>query len=219
MQPTRRRAALAATLLALLSFAAPSEEKKKPSLIDLALARAFPEAEIERVLVKFTDEEAERVEEIGRVDPLERRTAFAYVARREGEVIGTAFFDSHVVRTKRETLMVVVTPDGRVAGVETIVFQEPPDYVAQDSFYASLEGRGQGRALMLGRGLDGTTGATMTCRAVADAARRVLALHEVAGERVGRLPKDEPQERPEEKPKETPDEEPKDGSGKGGGQP
>ena len=67
------------------------------------------------------------------------------------------------------------------------MFQEPPEWLAQDSFYDSLAGRGQGRALILGRGLDGTTGATLTCRAVADASRRVLALHEVGGERVGRI--------------------------------
>lgn len=159
---------------------------KKPSVIDRALEKAFPKAEIERVTCVLTPKQRERVGKLGDQSGFPRKTTFAYVAKRKGKVIGTAFFDSHVVRTKRETLMVLVAPDGQLLGVETIAFLEPEEYVAQDSFYDSLKGRGQGRALQLGRGLDGTTGATLTCRAVAEASRRVLGLHEVLGKKVGR---------------------------------
>lgn len=180
---------LAAVLLVLAAFATRGEagSDKKPSLIDLAVAKAFPDAEVERVTVRLSKKDLARVGKLASVKAPKKGTTFAYVARdKKGKVIGTAFFDSHIVRTKRETLMVVVNPDGSVRGIETVVFQEPPEYVAQDSFYESMEGRGQGRALILGRGLDGTTGATLTCRAVADASRRVLAIHEVAGAKVGR---------------------------------
>lgn len=178
-------AVLVAASLLVLASPAPAD-KKKPSIIDVAVARAFPDAKVERVCVRLSESERKKVGKLASQRAPKKSTTFAYVAREGGRVVGTAFFDSHVVRTKRETLMVVVTPEGKVADVETIVFQEPPEYVAQDSFYESLEGRGQGRPLILGRGLDGTTGATLTCRAVADASRRVLALHEVGGERVGR---------------------------------
>ncbi|MEE2940838.1 MAG: FMN-binding protein [Planctomycetota bacterium] len=180
-------AALVAASLLVLASPAPAE-KKKPSLIDVAVAKAFPGAKIERVCVRLSEAERKKVGKLASQRAPKKSTTFAYVARKEGKVVGTAFFDSHIVRTKRETLMVVVTPEGKVSGVETIVFQEPPEWLAQDAFYESLSGRGQGRALILGRGLDGTTGATLTCRAVADASRRVLALHEVGGERVGRVP-------------------------------
>lgn len=192
-----KRAALAATLLfALFSFAPPAQ-KKKPSAIDRALAAAFPDCTFERVACKLDDDQIEEVRDLASQPRYAKERVFAYVAKDEdGNVVGTAFFDAHVVRTKRETLLVAVRPDGRVRGVDTIAFQEPPEYIAQDAFYASLVGRAQGRALQLGRGLDGTTGATLTCRAVADATRRALALHEVLGERVGReTPKPAPKER------------------------
>ena len=48
--------------------------------------------------------------------------------------------------------MVVVTPEGKVADVETIVFQEPPEWLAQDSFYDSLAGRGQAAPSSSGAG-------------------------------------------------------------------
>ena len=178
----------------LLSLGGASDDKK-PSVIDQALEEAFPGAEIERVTCVLTVEQRKRVGKLGGQSEYPRKTTFAYVARKDGVVIGTAFFDSHVVRTKRETLMLTVAPDGALRGTRTIAFQEPPEYVAQDSFYDSLKGRRQGKELQLGRGLDGTTGATLTCRAVAEAARRVLGLHEVLGEKVGR-DSEEPKERP-----------------------
>lgn len=170
--------------------------KKKPSKIDAALAKAFPDAKIERVACRLDPKQKKRVGDLAKQKAFAKDVTFAYIAREDGEIVGTAFFDSHVVRSKRETLLVAVSPAGLVQGVQTVVFKEPPEYIAQDSFYESLEERGQGRALMLGRGLDGTTGATLTCRAVADACRRVLALHETLGEEAGRV---EPKPNPSEK--------------------
>lgn len=176
---------------AILLAGATAADKKKPSVIDTALEAAYPGAKIERVTCVLTPKQRERVGKLGGQSAYPRKTTFAYIAKKDGKVLGTAFFDSHVVRTKRETLMLMVAPDGTLAGSKILAFQEPPEYIAQDSFYDSLAGRAQGRALQLGRGLDGTTGATMTCAAVADAARRVLGLHEVLAEKVGRAPKRE----------------------------
>lgn len=176
-----------ALLAGLFLVSGASPQKKGPSLIDKSLAAAFPGAEIERVTCKLSAKQLERVGDIADQKAPKKTTTFAYVARRKGKVVGTAFFDAHKVRTKTETLMVAVSPGGEVLAVDTVVFREPPEYIAQDRFYGSLKGRRQGRALQLGRGLDGTTGATLTCRAVADASRRVLALHEVLGTKVGAL--------------------------------
>lgn len=158
-------------------------------VIDQALERAFPGCSIERVVCRLGDTERAKVNELADQKKFRKKTTFAYVARRKGEIVGTAFFDSHVVRSKRETLMVAVNPYGDLRCVDTVAFAEPPEYLAQDAFYDSLKGREQGRPLTLGRGLDGTTGATLTCRAVANASRRALALHEVLGVRVGRVKK------------------------------
>lgn len=158
-------------------------------VIDHALERAFPGCTIDRVVCRLGEVERAEVNELADQKKFRKKTTFAYVARFEGKVVGTAFFDSHIVRSKRETLMVAVNPAGDLRCVDTVAFAEPPEYLAQDAFYDSLKGRGQGRPLTLGRGLDGTTGATLTCRAVANASRRALALHEVLGERVGRVKK------------------------------
>ena len=175
-----------ALAVALLASSAPFGDARKKSVIDVALQKAFPGCVVERVTCSLDDAARKRVGKLGAQKAFRKKTTFAYIARKDGAIVGTGFFDSHVVRTKRETLLIAVDPSGRVQRVDTVAFHEPPEYVAQDSFYSSLEGRGQGRPLQLGRGLDGTTGATLTCRAVADASRRALALHEVLGAKAGR---------------------------------
>jgi hypothetical protein len=73
--------------------------------------------------------------------------------------------------------MVVVGLDGKLVRVQLCAFGEPLDYVPRDVFYAQFVGRALDEDLRLRRGIDGVTGATLTCRATTDCARRVLAVH------------------------------------------
>lgn len=148
--------------------------------VDEALALAFPDASVERRTVYLTDAQKRRAEELAG-GPLESGLAFPYVATREGQTLGTAYFDTHRVRTLRETLMVVVSPAGTIARIEVLAFGEPPDYLPRGSWYAQFLGRPLDDELRIQRGIQAVTGATLTARATTEAARRVLALHAVLG--------------------------------------
>ena len=102
-----------------------------------------------------------------------------YVATRDGKVVGTAYFDAHKVRTKRQTLMIVVGLDHRIERIELLAFAEPEDYVPRGNWYGQFIGKRLDDELSMKRGIRGVTGATLTARATTAAARRVLALHEV----------------------------------------
>ena len=60
---------LAAVLLVLAVFVTRGEavSDKKPSLIDLAVAKAFPDAKIERVTVRLSKKDLERVGKLASV--------------------------------------------------------------------------------------------------------------------------------------------------------
>ena len=100
-----------------------------------------------------------------------------YRANCDGRGAGTAYFDTHRVRTLPETVMVAVDPAGKVIRVEVLSFQEPQEYSAPPPFRAQFVGRSLAEPLALRRDLRGITGATLTSRAIAEAVRRVLALH------------------------------------------
>ena len=103
----------------------------------------------------------------------------AYVGTRGSQSLGTAYFDTHLVRTMPETICVVVLPDGSVGSVEVLSFGEPEDYLPRPAWLRLFEHRKLDAELSVGRGLANVTGATLTTRAISAAVRRVLAIHGV----------------------------------------
>lgn len=170
-----RRLALLPLLFSLGST--PSAEKVFLTT-QQALERAFPDCEVERK--SFTLTKAQRVhieKESG--SKLRSSIVRAYIARKKGRVVGTAYFDAHRVRTLREVLMIVVTGSRAIDRVDMLAFGEPLDYIPRGRWYAQFVGRKLDEDLRLRRGIDGVTGATLTARATTRCARRILATHDV----------------------------------------
>lgn len=146
--------------------------------VDEALELAFPGCQVERTTVYLDAAQKARVEELAG-EPVASAIVYPYVATCDGEAGGTAYFDVHRVRTLPETVMIVVSPDATVSRVEVLSFDEPTDYLPRDAWYAQFQGRKLDDRLALKRGIQPTTGATLTAQATTAAARRVLALHKV----------------------------------------
>jgi hypothetical protein len=175
----RRVAATAAIVLLLGSAAAGAPVY---SSREQALARAFPPpATIERKTYFLTEHQREKASRAARTK-VESNLVVAYVGRTSKGILGTAYFDTHTVRTMPETLLVVVRPDGTLGGIEVVAFGEPEDYLPRRRWLGLFAGRRLDADLNVGRGLAHVTGATLTTRVISDAARRVLALHAVIGE-------------------------------------
>jgi Na+-translocating ferredoxin:NAD+ oxidoreductase RnfG subunit len=144
-----------------------------------ALARVFPPpATIERKTYFLTDAERERAGRVARAK-VESSLVVAYVGRGPKGVLGTGYFDTHTVRTMPETLLVTVRPDGALENVEVVAFGEPEDYLPRRRWLDLFQGRRLDAELAVGRRLAHVTGATLTTRAIADAVRRVLAIHAI----------------------------------------
>lgn len=166
-------------LLAGLAAAVPATAASNVFMTrDEALALAFGEAEIQRHTVFLTEAEEEAAEKLSGAE-LPTPIVYPYEARVDGELVGYAYFDTHRVRTLKETLMVVVAPDHTIRRVEVLAFGEPVDYVPRDSWYEQFRGKRLDESLELKRGIKTVTGATLTAVATTKSARRTLALHRV----------------------------------------
>jgi len=179
-----RRAACAAVFLLILTprvGSAPVYSSREQ-----ALARAFPPpATIERKTYFLTDAEREKATRLARAK-IESSLVVAYLGHGPKGLLGTAYFDTHTVRTMPETLLVTVRPDGSLEGVEVVAFNEPEDYLPRPGWLRLFTGRRLDPDLVVGRGLAHVTGATLTTRSIADATRRVLAIHSVVTQQAGR---------------------------------
>ncbi len=152
-----------------------------------ALKLAFPGAVVARRTAFLTEAEQKEAAALSG-GPTPSALAVAYVATKDGGLAGTAYFDTHVVRTLAETLMVVVSPAGTIARIEILSFSEPEEYLPREHWYAQFPGKALDDELSVKRGIRPVSGATLTARATTEAVRRVLAVHQVLSRRVPKAP-------------------------------
>ena len=144
--------------------------------VEEALDLAFPEAEATRETLFLTEGQLSSAAVAAEVE-IGGAMVTRFVVRRDGEVVGFAYVDTHRVRTLPETLLVVLAADGSVRRVEVAAFREPLDYKPGDAWYRQFDDEELDRNLSLNRDIRPITGATLTARATTDAVRRVLAIH------------------------------------------
>ena len=149
-----------------------------------ALRAAFPEGEIQYRPIFLTKAELEEVEKLSGTRVPSALVA-SYRATANGKLIGLAYLDTHVVRTKKESLLVLLTPEGSIKRVEVVAFLEPPEYLAPDRWYQQFDGKRLDNDLHLKRDIHPVTGASLTAQATVDATRRILAIDQLMRKKGG----------------------------------
>ena len=142
------------------------------------LEAAYPDATVEVERVFLTGDEARQAEDLARVE-IESPLVARYIARRGDQVVGRAYVDTHVVRTKRESLLVALGSDGAVKRVEVTAFLEPREYLAPGVWLRQFDEQKLSDDVALQRVIRPIAGATLTARSATDAVRRVMAIDEV----------------------------------------
>ena len=140
-----------------------------------ALKAAFPGAEIRSEVIFLTDAEKHEVQKISGA-PVATVLVATYRAVKEEKEIGRAYLDTHTVRTKKESLLVILDPDGTLKRVEVVAFLEPPEYLPSERWYQQFEGKALSENLRLDRDIHAVTGATLTAKATMETVRRVMAI-------------------------------------------
>jgi len=135
-------------------------------------------AKVEMLPLFLTERQRQAIERLARVE-LDSSLYTFYVGRRDGRKVGYAAIETHTVRTKPETLLIVLTQDGRLRRVVVLAFHEPPEYQPPDRWFARLLGVPI-EGLRLGGEVEGITGATLSARAALDSVRKVLAVYRIA---------------------------------------
>ena len=147
---------------------------------DEILQSVFPGSLIQSEKVFLTKEQMQEISRIAG-NQLESRLVARYVASRNSIIEGTAYIDTHLVRTKKQSLLICLNLEGKVLRVEATAFLEPREYLASKPFMDQYNGKGISRELHLNRRIRPIAGATLTVQAVNKAVRRILALDKVLG--------------------------------------
>ena len=143
-----------------------------------ALAAVYPGAAVAAERVFLTRAQQAAIRELAGVE-VESRLVARYVATKDGVVVGRAYVDTHVVRTKRESLLIALHADGTVKRIDVTAFLEPSEYRPSERWLAQYDDRPLNDDLAMRRAIRAIAGATLTGLAANGAARRALATDQV----------------------------------------
>ena len=147
-----------------------------------ALAAVYPGAAVAAERVFLTRAQRRAISELARVD-VDSGLVARYVATKDGAVVGRAYVDTHVVRTKRESLLISLHADGTVKRIDVTAFLEPIEYLPSERWLQQYDGRPLDDDLAVRRAIRAIAGATLTGLATNTAVRRVLATDRVLAQR------------------------------------
>ena len=143
-----------------------------------AMELAFGKGTQVEQLSLFPDEiEAAQIQQDAKVK-LDSGLFTFYVGKDQGKILGYAAIETSTVRTKPETLMIVLTPEGELQKVFTLAFHEPPEYQPPERWFEQLYKRPLAE-MDFNKGVDGISGATLSTRAAINSIRKVMAIYQV----------------------------------------
>jgi hypothetical protein len=149
--------------------------------LEQAQAAIFPEAhEFVAAPVLLNRDQARRVEQLGGVY-VRVPEQQVWLARAPAGLLGWFIVDEVYGKHEFITYAVGLNGDGSVRQVEVMHYREAYGYEIRNAAWRrQFVGKRQGDALKLDQDIRNISGATLSCRHIAEGVRRLLALHEVA---------------------------------------
>ena len=146
---------------------------------DEAFEAAFGHgADLTSKTIMMSSEQRAAIEELSQTK-LTSSIFHYYEGRRNGEFLGYAVIDSHIMRTNLAVYMAVASKDLVVQKVLLLAFNEPSEYQPTDGWLKQLEGSKPMQDLVPGQGLAPIAGSTLTVNGLSDGVRAVRASFEV----------------------------------------
>jgi Na+-translocating ferredoxin:NAD+ oxidoreductase RnfG subunit len=142
-----------------------------------ALELAFGKSTVENLSLFPEETDVAKIQSLAKTK-LESGLFTFYVGKENGKVLGYAAIESETVRTKPETVMILLTPDGELKSVTMLAFHEPPEYMPPERWFESLAKRPLSE-MDFSKGIDGISGATLSTRSALSSVRKVMAIYQV----------------------------------------
>lgn len=146
----------------------------KTEAMELAFGKGTP---IEQLSLFPDEQQVETIQQLAKVK-LDSGLFTFYVGKNQDKISAYAAIETRTVRSKPETLMIVLTPDGELRNVYTLAFHEPPEYMPPDQWFEKLAKRPLAD-MDFNKGVDGIAGATLSTRAGIDSIRKVMAIYQI----------------------------------------
>lgn len=181
-----------AGVMLLLWGGLPSGKAEQYLTVEEVLAICFSGAETFQAKEhRLTDVEVDQIEKSAGVKVRNRLVKF-WSAHAGGKAVGVLILDQVYGKHELIDYAVALTPEGAVKQVEVMAYRERyGSEVRQAKWRLQFAGKRAGAEFKLNNDIYNISGATISCRRVAEGIKRVVATHEVLGTVLvssGRLP-------------------------------
>ena len=99
-----------------------------------------------------------------------------YVIKNDDNLTGYAVLLKQKIRTKNAAILYMVDANKTMLGIEIVSFKEPSEYKPNKEWQSVFVGKTNEDALIAGKDIPTISGATLSARAISDAARIALAI-------------------------------------------
>ena len=93
--------------------------------------------------------------------------------------LGYAVLISRKVRSKKATVLYAFDNSGTLKFTEIMVFDEPPEYIPNNTWMGQLQNKDRSMKLTVGKDIPTISGATLSARSITEGARVARAIYEV----------------------------------------
>jgi len=133
-------------------------------------------SKVRQETIKLTSVQKEQVEKL--LGSGIREDAYTvWIGEKDDEPAGYAVILDVIGKERPITFMVAVSPEGKVSGLEVLVYRESRgSEIRSKRFMKQFVEKTIAAPLMLGRDVDSISGATLSSRSTAHAAKKALAL-------------------------------------------
>lgn len=107
-----------------------------------------------------------------------------YSAQNGAQTVGYGVLITDTVRTKNAAILYLVSPDAKIAAIEVVAFNEPPEFTPSPKWLSQFAGKKAADTLRVGKDIPSISGATMSARTVTDGSRLALAIFAVVEEKM-----------------------------------
>ncbi len=98
---------------------------------------------------------------------------------KDAKTIAYGIVTLNKMRTKDAAVLFIIDTNGEVQGIETITFNEPPEFAPSKKWQSQFVHKTKNDTLRVGKDLPTITGATLSARGYSDGARLALAVFEI----------------------------------------
>ncbi len=168
-----------AFLLLTLFFIPESLHAKVFISKDEALRLAFPDSDtIDKKSFFLKPEQIVAIEKLSKTK-VDSKLFLLYIGKKDGQPTGYAAIDTHTVRTKSQTILVVINPDGSLKYTEILAFFEPLEYKPTESWIDLFKDKKITNGIKIGYDIPNISGATLSSNSTANAVKKILAVFEI----------------------------------------